>query len=98
MTYRIDLEAMSEQAWPTIPEWAKDGAAKFLDWKYSQIPTKTGAAAAVGLVLPELNGRLDGFSMRTTDVKAIPDREAEPGEIITGRRGYRKFTCKENNQ
>ena len=30
----------------------------------SQIPTKTGAAIAVGLVLPELNGRLDGFSMR----------------------------------
>jgi len=31
---------------------------------HSQIPTKTGAAAAVGLVLPELNGKLDGFSMR----------------------------------
>ena len=31
---------------------------------HSQIPTKTGAAVAVGLVLPELNGRLDGFSMR----------------------------------
>ncbi len=30
----------------------------------SQIPTKTGAAAAVGLVLPELNGKLDGFAMR----------------------------------
>jgi glyceraldehyde 3-phosphate dehydrogenase len=30
----------------------------------SQIPTKTGAAAAVGLVLPELNGRLDGFAIR----------------------------------
>jgi glyceraldehyde 3-phosphate dehydrogenase len=28
----------------------------------SMIPTKTGAAAAVGLVLPELNGKLDGFS------------------------------------
>lgn len=28
------------------------------------IPTKTGAAAAVGLVLPELAGRLDGFAMR----------------------------------
>ena len=41
LTYRIDLEAMSEQAWPTIPEWAKDGAAKFLDWKYSEIPAKT---------------------------------------------------------
>ena len=30
----------------------------------SQIPTKTGAAAAVGLVLPELNGKLDGYAMR----------------------------------
>ena len=30
----------------------------------SMIPTKTGAAAAVGLVLPELDGRLDGFSIR----------------------------------
>jgi len=31
---------------------------------HSMIPTKTGAAAAVGLVMPELNGRLDGFAMR----------------------------------
>ncbi|MEE9570990.1 MAG: type I glyceraldehyde-3-phosphate dehydrogenase [Gammaproteobacteria bacterium] len=30
----------------------------------SMIPTKTGAATAVGLVLPELDGRLDGFAMR----------------------------------
>ncbi|MGH8207066.1 MAG: type I glyceraldehyde-3-phosphate dehydrogenase [Steroidobacteraceae bacterium] len=30
----------------------------------SMIPTKTGAAAAVGLVLPQLKGRLDGFSIR----------------------------------
>lgn len=30
----------------------------------SMIPTQTGAAASVGLVLPELNGKLDGFSMR----------------------------------
>jgi glyceraldehyde 3-phosphate dehydrogenase len=39
----------------------------------SQIPTKTGAAAAVGLVLPELAGRLDGFSMRvpTINVSAV---------------------------
>jgi glyceraldehyde 3-phosphate dehydrogenase len=34
----------------------------------SQIPTKTGAAAAVGLVLPELSGRLDGFSMRVPTI------------------------------
>lgn len=31
---------------------------------HNMIPTKTGAAAAVGLVLPELNGKLDGFSVR----------------------------------
>jgi glyceraldehyde 3-phosphate dehydrogenase len=30
----------------------------------NMIPTKTGAAAAVGLVLPELNGKLDGFAVR----------------------------------
>ena len=34
----------------------------------SMIPTKTGAAAAVGLVLPELDGRLDGFSMRVPTI------------------------------
>ncbi len=34
----------------------------------SQIPTKTGAAAAVGLVLPELDGKLDGFSMRVPTI------------------------------
>ena len=34
----------------------------------SQIPTKTGAAAAVGLVLPELNGKLTGFSMRVPTI------------------------------
>jgi glyceraldehyde 3-phosphate dehydrogenase len=34
----------------------------------SQIPTKTGAAAAVGIVLPELNGKLDGFSMRVPTI------------------------------
>jgi len=39
----------------------------------SQIPTSTGAAKAVGLVLPELNGKLDGFSMRvpTINVSAV---------------------------
>ncbi|MBT8093142.1 MAG: type I glyceraldehyde-3-phosphate dehydrogenase [Gammaproteobacteria bacterium] len=34
----------------------------------SQIPTSTGAAAAVGLVLPDLNGKLDGFSMRVPTI------------------------------
>ncbi len=34
----------------------------------SMIPTKTGAAVAVGLVLPELNGKLDGFAMRVPTI------------------------------
>ena len=34
----------------------------------SQIPAKTGAAAAVGLVLPELKGRLDGFAVRVPTI------------------------------
>lgn len=35
---------------------------------HSMIPTKTGAAAAVGLVLPELNGRLDGMAVRVPTI------------------------------
>ena len=54
----------------------------------SQIPTKTGAAAAVGLVLPELDGRLDGFSMRVptinvsaVDLSFVAERETSVEEI-----------------
>ncbi len=54
----------------------------------SQIPTKTGAAAAVGLVLPELDGRLDGFSMRVptinvsaVDLSFVAERETSIDEI-----------------
>jgi glyceraldehyde 3-phosphate dehydrogenase len=54
----------------------------------SQIPTKTGAAVAVGLVLPELNGKLDGFSMRiptinvsATDLTFVAQRPTTKEEI-----------------
>ena len=54
----------------------------------SQIPTKTGAAAAVGLVLPELNGKLTGFSMRVptinvsvVDLSFVAKRETAKDEI-----------------
>ncbi len=59
----------------------------------SMIPTKTGAAAAVGLVLPELSGRLDGFAMRvpTINVSVVDlvfqasrnTSKAEIDEILT---------------
>ncbi len=54
----------------------------------SMIPTKTGAAAAVGLVLPELNGRLDGFAIRVptinvsvVDLSFIAGRDTSVAEI-----------------
>ncbi len=54
----------------------------------SQIPTSTGAAKAVGLVLPELNGKLDGFSMRVptinvsvVDLTFVAERQTSVDEI-----------------
>jgi glyceraldehyde 3-phosphate dehydrogenase len=54
----------------------------------SMIPTKTGAAAAVGLVLPELNGKLDGFAIRVptinvslVDLSFIAGRDTTVDEV-----------------
>ena len=50
----------------------------------SMIPTSTGAAKAIGLVLPELKGKLDGFSMRVpTPDGSVVDLTAELGRDVT---------------
>ncbi|HUH58967.1 MAG TPA: erythrose-4-phosphate dehydrogenase, partial [Candidimonas sp.] len=52
------------------------------------IPTKTGAASAVGLVLPELNGKLDGYAIRVptinvslVDLSFVAARETSVEEV-----------------
>ena len=54
----------------------------------SMIPTSTGAATAVGEVLPELKGKLDGFAMRVptpnvsvVDLAALVDKKTTPEEV-----------------
>jgi len=54
----------------------------------NMIPAKTGAAAAVGLVLPELNGKLDGFAIRVptinvsiVDLSFIAKRDTNVDEV-----------------
>jgi glyceraldehyde 3-phosphate dehydrogenase len=54
----------------------------------SMIPTSTGAAKAVGLVLPELNGKLDGVAIRVptpnvsvVDLTFVPERDTSVDEI-----------------
>ena len=54
----------------------------------NMIPTKTGAAAAVGLVLPELNGKLDGFAIRVptinvslVDLSFVAKRDTTADEV-----------------
>ena len=57
----------------------------------SMIPTTTGAAKAVTLVIPELAGKLDGFAIRvpTPDVSLV-DLTLPPGHGLHGPRGERR--------
>ncbi|GGK55307.1 type I glyceraldehyde-3-phosphate dehydrogenase [Amphritea balenae] len=55
---------------------------------HSMIPTKTGAAAAVGLVLPELNGKFDGMAVRVptinvslVDLTFVAERDTSVEEV-----------------
>jgi glyceraldehyde 3-phosphate dehydrogenase (phosphorylating) len=52
----------------------------------NMIPTKTGAAAAVGLVLPELDGKLDGFSVRVPTINvSLVDLTFEAARATTNK-------------
>jgi glyceraldehyde 3-phosphate dehydrogenase len=52
----------------------------------NMIPTKTGAAAAVGLVLPELDGKLDGFAVRVPTINvSLVDLTFEAGRATAAK-------------
>jgi glyceraldehyde 3-phosphate dehydrogenase len=52
----------------------------------NMIPTKTGAAAAVGLVLPELDGKLDGFAVRVPTINvSLVDLTFEAGRATNAK-------------
>lgn len=86
---------------PTLDTMHKDlyrGRAAAL----SQIPTSTGAAKAIALVLPELKGKLDGLSIRVptpnvslVDFKFVAERETTIAEVNDIVRGYAEGSLKD---
>ena len=70
----------------------------------SMIPTKTGAAAAVGLVLPELNGKLDGYAIRVptinvsiVDLSFIAARDTSVDEVNAVMKAASQIRCAEGH-
>jgi predicted phage-related endonuclease len=80
---------------------AADAAARYLWAREARTKAQADEDAAKAELLDKLGaasvGLINGFMLRATDVAAVADREAKPGEIIKGRRGYRRITVKEQN-
>lgn len=74
-------------------------AAEYQAGKAIEKEGKARAEAALAELIDKMGesgtALLDGFTFRATKVAAIPDREAEPGEIIKGRKSYCRYTVKE---
>jgi predicted phage-related endonuclease len=74
-------------------------AAEYLAGKEIEKQGKARAEAALAELVDKMgeNGTalLEGFTVRATKIAAIPDREAQPGEIIKGRKSYCRYTVKE---
>jgi predicted phage-related endonuclease len=83
----------------TADNLAHEAAAAFLFAKEARLEAEKKEDAAKAELLDKLGtagtGLLNGFTVRATTVAAIPERAAEPGEIIRGRKSYRRITVKE---
>jgi predicted phage-related endonuclease len=76
-----------------------EAAASFLFAREARLDAEKREDAAKAELLDKLGtastALLNGFTVRATAVAAIPDRPAKPGEIIKGRKAYRRLTVKE---
>lgn len=83
----------------TADNLAHEAAAAFLFAKEARLDAEKREDAAKAELLDKLGSAscatLNGFTVRATTVAAVPERIAEPGEIIKGRRAYRRITVKE---
>lgn len=80
---------------------AHEAAAAFLFAKDARLDAEKREEAAKAELLDKLGtagtAMLNGFVVRGTTVAAIPERPAEPGEMIRGRKAYRRINVKELN-
>lgn len=94
--YRDGTEAVVDL---TADNLAHEAAAAFLFAKEARLEAEKREDAAKAELLDKLGeastATLNGFTVRATTVAAIPERVAEPGEIIRGRKAYRRLTVKE---
>lgn len=83
----------------TADNLAHEAAAAFLFAKEARLEAEKREDAAKAELLDKLGPAstaiLNGFTVRAATVAAIPERIAEPGETISGRRAYRRITVKE---
>jgi predicted phage-related endonuclease len=83
----------------TADNLAHEAAAAFLFAKEARLEAEKREDAAKAELLDKLGAAstatLNGFTVRATTVAAVPERAAEPGEIIRGRKAYRRLTVKE---
>jgi predicted phage-related endonuclease len=83
----------------TADNLAHEAAAACLFAKEARLDAEKREDAAKAELLDKLGAasfaKLNGFTVRATTVAAVPERVAEPGEIIKGRRAYRRLTVKE---
>jgi predicted phage-related endonuclease len=83
----------------TADNLAHEAAAAFLFAKEARLEAEKREDAAKAELLDKLGpasvAKLNGFIVRATTVAGIPERVAEPGEMIRGRKSYRRITVKE---